>query len=151
MIVATGTPGAVHGRQPALPVPLVRRKAGPVTPPIKPGPEYTCAVWYVAWHWPEYELFEDEQSAARFAANLEDNESGSVVGAQFSDGRLIEREEWAAYKAEDERRMQEWRERAAQAAVAQPALKRKIRPPFGLEEIEVGLGEPDWLDAGRGA
>lgn len=108
--------------------------------------EDTCAVWYWRHHSLDYDLYEDEQAAARFAASLEEWENGFVAGVQFSDGRLIKRDGWSAMREEERRRDQESDARMEAYKAVPPTPKRKINPPFTDDPyMEIDAEEPEWL------
>lgn len=107
--------------------------------------EDTCAVWIWRYGRPDYELADSEEEAARIAVSIEDAESGAIAGVQFSDGRVIRSEEWAAFKAESDRRFKEWREQVAQAPAVPPTPKRMVQFPFGSDKVEIEADEPGWL------
>lgn len=102
-----------------------------------------CAVWYMRYGASSYALCDDEAEAVGFATALDDSAEGSVMGVQFADGRLIERDEWQALKD-----YQEQQDAAMRAAPAMPSSPmRSVRDPFGGQTVDVAVNEPEWLGA----
>jgi len=107
-----------------------------------------CAVWYMRHYSAYYELCEDEQQAVSYAYALVDAGEGAVLGVQFADGRLVERDEWQALADYQNERYSAWRDsvRAAEA-LPPPPPPRQVRDPFEGHEASVDAGDPDWLGA----
>lgn len=106
---------------------------------------YTCAVWYMRYFRPEYELCADEKEAAEYAVAVFDGGSGSILGVQFADGRTIPVNDWNFFDetmkrldAENEARI------AAQKAVVPPPAREAL-DPFNGEPLKIELDEPAWL------
>jgi hypothetical protein len=105
----------------------------------------SVALWYMRYHSPGYELFDDEAEAARAAVYMGADGHAAPAGVQFADGRVIACEDWPAYR-EAARDMQEAERRQYEHQVAaQPVPERKIRTPFGGRELNVAADEPGWL------
>lgn len=105
----------------------------------------SVAIWYMRHFSPGYRLYDNESEAATAASYMDDGGQASVSGVQFSDGRVIDRDAWAAYReAVQEKCDAELRQLERQAA-APPVPKRKILDPFGGRELEIETAEPGWL------
>lgn len=104
-----------------------------------------CAVWYWQHQFPNVEWFDDEQSAARFALNMEDEGNGSVRGVQYADGRFVGADAWSELDAEQQRQMEAWRRGTDSAA--RPV--RVVVPPFDARglTVTVDADAPSWLGA----
>lgn len=107
--------------------------------------EYQAAVWIVSYGSPDYELFETEEAAAGFAAHAMDNGQCSVLGVQFADGRSVRREDWKAYAAAEDRKLQAWAAEADAVKDRTPPPMREARDPFRHRQIEIEVSEPSWL------
>lgn len=107
--------------------------------------EPQVAVWTARYGTPDYYLFDNETSAADYAAVVADSGDASVLGAQFSDGRVIPVEQWEAYDEAEARLYASYRRREAEAAAAPKRAVRSVRSPFGLGQIEIEASEPEWL------
>lgn len=107
--------------------------------------EYAVAVWLMHYGAPDYELHETEQGAASYAASVEGQGAGSVLGAQFSDGRLVPVKHWKAYHAEGRRRREAEERQRAEYAARPPTPTREIRDPFEHRPLQVEADEPAWL------
>ena len=103
------------------------------------------ALWYWRYHSINYSLWDDEEEAAGIAAAMTDDGGGSVAGIQFPDGRLIAREDWAAFAEAEDRRERAEAERREAAKKEKPRPKRKITAPFGGGQMEIDVSEPEWL------
>jgi choline dehydrogenase-like flavoprotein len=99
------------------------------------------ALWYWRYHSMDYSLWDDEEEAAGVAAAMDVDGGGVPAGIQFQDGRLIDRDDWDAYAAAQERREQAETEYLRQERPPQ----RKITAPFGGGQIEIDAREPSWL------
>jgi hypothetical protein len=104
-----------------------------------------CALWWFRYASPGYEICDSEQEAADLAAGMMDSGGCSIAGVQFPDGRVIQRDAWAAYLAAEERLFAAQMAANAAQRAKPPAPKRKIRAPFGGQIIKVDPGEPAWL------
>jgi hypothetical protein len=113
--------------------------------PLEAEPEdATVAVWYVhLGRGDYYQLYASEQDAAAAAAGIDLYTDDAVVGAQFADGRLVDVNEWPAYKAA----YAALRAREAERRANQPALPptREALAPFCRRTIRIELTEPGWL------
>lgn len=107
--------------------------------------EKTCAVWYMRYGSMKCYLADDEDRAASFGARLEDLEEGAVVGVQFQDGRLVQREEWPAYQAARDRSIY-----PPLPDCAPPPPTRRVQDPFVGRVVEVDADSPQWLGVGNG-
>lgn len=104
--------------------------------------KYICALWF--WHncGMEYELFQREVDAAKYAACMVQNEGGAPVGVQFSDGSTIRLDDWLAYEAAENEFMM-----ARQSMLANPQKResRVIRDPFNNQLVKIDSEEPQWI------
>lgn len=109
--------------------------------------EPTCAVWYVSRYNIEYDLCSDEDEAAKTAAALyEADDTPTMLGVQFADGRLIKINEWPAFAEAVQARSAMWAEARDRPAPA----TRPARDPFTGAEVAIELTEPSWLGERRG-
>jgi len=110
-----------------------------------------CAVWYWRYHSVYVELFASEASAISFAIGMADIGEGSVSGVQYSDGRFVERDDWSALKAEQDRQYEQWRrEFEEERRNPKPAPPmRTVVPPFDArgQTAQVDPDAPAWLGA----
>lgn len=111
----------------------------------------TVALWTICRYSPAYELFGTEEEAAAAAVFIDlydDGMRGVSMGVQYEDGRAVLREDWLAYRAEEERRRAEDAARVAAYASAPrtpPPPQRTIKDPFQGFEMDVNASEPGWL------
>lgn len=111
------------------------------------------ALWTICRYSPDYELFGTEEEAASAAVTMDAYEggaSGVTMGVQYEDGRAVLREDWAAYRAEEERRRTEDAARVRAAALlprTAPPPQRTIKDPFQGFEMDIDASEPGWLGA----
>lgn len=104
--------------------------------------EYPCAVWYITdWGRVDYDLDTDEESAARMAVAYDGD--GTVLGLQWSDGRLVPASEWRAF-AEAKRRQRQ-RDQDRHDNPPPPISTRRAVDPFDGLPISIEVSEPDWL------
>lgn len=102
-------------------------------------PRDQVALWYRRYRQADYMLCRDEEDAAGIGAAMEDNGGAYVTGVQFADGRVIERDNWAAFTAAKDRLIE------ANAEPLPPRAVRTIRDPFRDDLVEIDTGEPLWL------
>jgi hypothetical protein len=96
----------------------------------------------------QYELFDTEAEAARRAVGIGDSGEAAVIGIQFADGRLINRDDWQAYKDADGEAYKAMIERSREERRHPRRVTRKIRDPFSSVEVSVYADEaPEWLGA----
>jgi hypothetical protein len=91
----------------------------------------------------EYELFRREVDAAKYAVCMVENDQGTPVGIQFSDGKTISLGDWLAYGAAAAEFMM-----ARQSMLANPPKKREsrvIRDPFNDQLVKIDSEEPEWI------
>lgn len=100
------------------------------------------AVWFWRNSQMEYETFEQEVDAARFAVCLNEYDNGSPVGVQFSDGRAFQVEHWKAF--EDAQNEFDF-SRAGRNELASNIRYREIVDPFNHRPVAVEENEPEWL------
>lgn len=108
----------------------------------------TVALWTIYRHSPSYELYGTEEEAAAAAVSMDvynDGVFGVSMGVQYDDGRAVMREDWGAYRAEEERRKAEDAARAAAYVPSPPKPQRVIRDPFQGFEMDIDATEPAWL------
>ena len=104
-----------------------------------------CALWYVRYHSPDYELCESEEAAARLGAGMMENGDCSVLGVQFPDGRTIDVDNWPAWD-EAQRWMDAGYARMEEERARQPKpVMRKVCDPFNGWALEVKATEPEWV------
>lgn len=106
-----------------------------------------CAVWYMRYGGANYELCDSEEDAVRYAYALAESEEGSVMGVQFADGRLVERDQWQALTDYVEQRWREWRDSESKRSAAPPPPSRRVRDPFDGQQVAADADVPDWLGA----
>lgn len=100
-----------------------------------------CALWFWRYFVMEFETFDYEIDAARYAASMAENEDGTPVGLQYSDGRKVKVEDWQAFKDAEK----VFKEVASVRAAQPPRPTRLILNPFDLAPVRVDAGEPQWL------
>lgn len=105
------------------------------------------ALWYLRYGQPDYDLCDTEEEAARYGAYMAEDGGGSVLGAQFPDGRVIARDDWAAYALAVRQQEEEWRQQAAERRAAPPPVMRDARDPFEGKPLQIEVSEPAWLGA----
>lgn len=103
---------------------------------------YICALWFWYNGGMEYELFQREVDAAKYAVCMVENEGGTPVGVQFSDGSTLRVEDWLAYKAAENEFMM-----ARQSMLANPQKResRVIRDPFNNQLVKIDSEKPQWI------
>jgi hypothetical protein len=105
-----------------------------------------CALWYWSHGSVDFELFEDEQSAASFAHALYESNNGAPECVQFPDGRYIRVEDWPEFEAEEERIDQRAAERARKEAQRpRPAIRQIAVPWDAAHKVTVMADAPAWL------
>jgi hypothetical protein len=104
-----------------------------------------CALWYWYHGSIQYELCDDEEEAARSAVWMTNDESGSPAGVQRSDGTYTPREEWEAYKIEDQRQWDSMMKRVREDQANPKPATRTIYPPFSDQRVTVLADAPGWL------
>ena len=110
-------------------------------------PTYTCAVWYIDDRGQiDYELATDEEDAAKIAAWADGD--GTALGLQRADGTTVPAAQWRAL-AEAKRRQRQ-AEQDRRDNPPPPIPVRLAQDPFRGREIEIEVGEPDWLGERRG-
>lgn len=107
------------------------------------GTKDSVALWYSRYMSPGYELCDSEEEAAGLAWGMEDSGGAAVLGVQFSDGRTIERENWPALEAVQERFEQA--EREARDKLRPPVPEREVLDPFRGRALKIRASEPEWL------
>lgn len=100
-----------------------------------------CAVWFWRNFIMEYEIFDHEIDAARYAVALLENEEGAPVGLQYSDGRTVKVENWRAYEEAEKVYNAARNSRPPMA----PPSTRIILNPFDGSPKRVDAGQPKWL------
>lgn len=101
------------------------------------------ALWYYRYGGTYYELCESEEEAAGFAYGMSDAGSGSVIGVQFPDGRIIAREDWTFYKGYEEK-MWASKEELYSSYVSPPM--REVRNPFHtVYTVSIEADSPSWI------
>lgn len=105
-----------------------------------------CAVWYSMHGSIGVEVFDDEDTAVRWADRVEDRGEAYVAGVQYPDGTWVKRDEWTAL-AEHRARMHEQllTEMAAEKTRPRPA-RRTVHPPWApAQTVTVDDSTPDWV------
>lgn len=100
-----------------------------------------CALWFWRYMNIEYEIFDHEIEAAKFASTMEDNDFGSPVGLQYSDGRTVKVEDWQAFK--DAQKTYELARKTMSPIPPRPT--RLILNPFDGAPKRIDAEEPKWL------
>jgi hypothetical protein len=111
--------------------------------PAKPFAEDSVAVWFLRYNRPDYDLMDDEDSAARLAVAIEEEGNGSILGVQFADGRTHKADQWRALHDARRRSQEFWKERQANPPAPRPT--RKARDPFMGKDLDIEISEPGWL------
>ncbi len=103
------------------------------------------------WYWRHYslcvEVHASEAEAAHDAVTMDENGDASIAGVQHPDRSFVPRDEWKAFKAENGRRWETWKQEQAEREQRPKPPTRKIRAPFGGHTTTVLDSEPDWLGA----
>lgn len=113
----------------------------PWTEPSAPtDPDRQCMLWYMRYHSPGYEMCDDERQAVNLAFGMTEMETANPIGVQYSDGRFVDRDDWAAlrdFEAEEECRFSE---RQAVEQAKPPRIPLALIPvPW---EVESAGGQP---------
>jgi hypothetical protein len=105
-----------------------------------------CALWYWSHGSIRYELYDDEESAASGACWMaDDGDHGFPAGVQRSDGTYTPLDEWAAYKAEDQRAWDSMMKRVREDQFKPKPATRTIYAPFSDQRVTVLADAPAWL------
>lgn len=105
----------------------------------------TCALWYMRYGAPNYEIFDDEHEAAERALSFDETDEGSALGVQYEDGSTLDWDDWNALTEARKHREDEIQRRRAEAAASLEPVTRQIRDPFTGYLLRIDDREPDWL------
>lgn len=107
----------------------------------------TCALWYWSHGTLVVLVYDEEWEAVSMAIAIADEDTGSIAGVQYADGRYVPRDQWGALREEEDRRYAQMvAETRAEASKPQPA-QRRVAPPFEAKGLTVVVPSdaPAWL------
>lgn len=106
-----------------------------------------CALWYWQYGSVHVSMCEDEREAAEEAHAMQDGEWGAPAGVQYADGRYVDRNEWAEYEAEFQRRRERMDAEIRAESQRPKPPRRTVVPPFDArgKTASVPVDAPSWL------